>query len=118
MSIPVQQVQQAITEWRALEMELKRLRKMIQSLRQQKSQKEQLILTYIEQTGHPGIKCQGLTLVAHPRQKRAVQTKVEKRERARRILQERGIADSEEALSELLEAMRGPPQMHSVLKLM
>lgn len=109
-------IQQDVIELQNLDVELKRLRKQIRDLKTQKDACEKRILEYLEVNEQPGLKMNGMVIMAQDRRRRKYQKKTEKIERGESVLQKHGIYNSREALDELLEAMRGSPEVKPSLK--
>lgn len=110
-------IQQDVIELQNLDTELKRLRKRMRILRDQKEQCEKRILEYLDVNDQPGVKMNGTIIMAQERRKRKYQKKSDKLTRGQYILQKHGIHNSKEALEEIMEAMRGSPESRTTLKI-
>lgn len=109
-------ITQDVTELKELDLEIKRLSKELKALRKHKEACEARIIEYLDVNDQPGLKYQGVTIIAQDRKKRKYQKKSEKIEKGVRVLEKHGIYNSKEALDEILEAMRGSPEHKSALK--
>ena len=96
-----------ITELKELEVELKRLKKQQQILRQKKEDCERRILQYLDANEQPGVKMGGMVVMAENRRMRKYQKKSDKLARGEEILERIRIDNSRETLDMILEAMRG-----------
>ncbi len=110
-------IQQDVHELRSLDVEMKRLRKHIKLLKDQKDKCEKRILEYLETNQQPGLKHENTVIMAQERKKRRYEKKTSKIIKGESILDKYGIPNTKEILEELLEAMRGSPQTVSTLKI-
>jgi hypothetical protein len=111
-------IQQDIIELKELETELKRKRKEIRALNQAKKGCEQRILEYLEHNEQPGVRYQGVTLIAQDRAKRRPTRKQEKYERAMSYLRSLGISADQSMIDDLMESIRGDREYHPSLRFM
>jgi len=102
-------ITQDVVELRGLDLELKSMRKRMRLLSQQKNRCEARILEYLEVNEQPGLKFEGITIIAKPKQRRRYENKKNKRSRGEAVLEQMGVADSGSLLDEVMEAMRGSP---------
>ena len=107
-----------VSELKSVTAELKRLRKSVKELTDLKKQCEARILEYLENTEQPGIKAQGITVVAAKKQKRAYQKQQTRLAKGAEMLQQLGVPDAQAVLAQLLESMRGPSEEQSSLKIL
>ena len=110
-------IQHDVLEIKNLDIEMKRLRKQLKILKDQKDRCEQRILEYLDVNEQPGLKMDGTIIMAQDRRKRKYENKNNKMVRGETILQKHGIYNSKEALNEILEAMRGSPETIPKLKI-
>jgi hypothetical protein len=110
-------IQQDVIELQDLDNEMKRLRKQMRTLKEQKERCEKRILEYLDVNEQPGLKMNGTIIMAQDRRKRKYQRKSDKLARGEYILQKHGLFNSKEALDEVLEAMRGSPESKPTLKI-
>lgn len=100
-----------ISQLKEIDIQLKRYRKEIKQLRDAKEQCEKRILEYLDTNDQPGVKYDGITIIAENRRRRKYEKKQNKIERGMEVLTRKGISvsNSQDTLNELLEAMRGEP---------
>lgn len=98
--------------------EIKRRRKELNELKKAKAECEERILNYLEANDLPGMRHQGMTIIAEEKKKRRHVKKTERENRGAEILAKHGIYNSKEALDELLEAMRGSPEPKHSLRIL
>jgi len=110
------QIAADVQELKELDTELKRLRKDVARIRSLKESCEQRILEYIETNDQPGVRFKDITIVAESRTTRRPTKKSERLERGQQFLQRYGVHNSERALEELMEEMRGEPEPVSKLR--
>jgi septal ring factor EnvC (AmiA/AmiB activator) len=106
-----------VIELKSLDTEIKRTRKRLKQLKEQKTQCEARIIEYLDVNNQPGVKMDGTIIMLQDRNKRKYTKKQVKLERGEQILQRHGVYDSRKTLDELLEAMRGSPERTPGLKI-
>jgi hypothetical protein len=104
-----------VKQLKLLDIEIKRQQTELRKLRNQKKNCEKRIMDYLETTEQPGLRFQGMTIIAKESNKRRYRKKKDKEEAGEMILRRHGIYNSKEALDELLQAMRGSPERESKL---
>jgi hypothetical protein len=110
-------IQSDVLELQNLDAELKRTRKQLKMLQQQKQNCENRILIYLETNEQPGLRMNGSVIMATDKRTRKYQNKTDRNINGEQVLQKYGIHSSKEALEELLEVLRGPVQTKSYLKM-
>lgn len=108
-------IQRDTLELQTLDVEIKRLKKQLNELKKRKTECEQKILDFLNQTHQPGIKFNGQVILATEKSKRKYKKKIEKKQCGEYVLRKYGIQNSEDALEELLETMRGTPEIVRIL---
>lgn len=111
-------ITQDVIEMKELDVEIKRLRSHLKKLSAQKAACEERILQYLEVHDQPGIKMNGMIIMANERPKRRYKKKSEKLNDGESVLQKYGIRNSREALEELMESMRGSPEPKNCIKIL
>ncbi len=106
-----------VTELKELDIELKNLRKRMKDLKTQKQGCEQRIIEYLNVNDQPGLRMNGTVIIAKEKNTRRYQKASDKKERGLSVLEKYGIDNSQEALNEILEAMRGSPEITPSLKI-
>jgi hypothetical protein len=96
---------------------MKRLRQQLRILKKQKDECEKRILIYLEQTKQPGVRLNGRVILAKSINRRKYQKRRDKLDKGVDVLRRYGISNSQKALEELLEEMRGSPETVRVLKI-
>lgn len=106
-----------VIELKSLDTELKRLRKRIRLLNEHKKRCEKRIIEYLEVNEQPGLKLDGMLVLTKDKKNRKYTNKNHKKLKGQHVLQKYGISDSSSALEELLEAMRGSPEISTTIKI-
>ncbi len=107
----------AVKELENIEEEIKRLRKRIAVLRKRQKELTTHVSGFLEEKQQPGLKYRGVAVTVQEKGKREYKKKADKYSDGVAVLKSYGIRDSEEALDELLEAMKGAPRTEKTLKL-
>jgi len=110
-------IQQDVIELKELDGEMKRLRKRLKTLKDQKDKCEKRILEYLNVNDQPGLKLNGTIVTMEDRRKRKYEKKTDKLARGEYILQKHGIYNSKEALEELMDAMRSSCESEHKIKI-
>lgn len=110
-------IQKDTLELQSLAIEIRRLSQQLSNLKKRKAECEKRILDFLEHTRQPGVKFNGQVILATEKNKRKYKKKVEKRTCGQNVLRKYGITNTEEALEELLEMMRGTPETVRTLKI-
>jgi len=97
-------IQQDVLELQSLDTEMKQLRKQLKELNLQKTSCEQRIIEYLQANDQPGLKMNGMTIIAQPHRK--LQQKNARLERTESILRKYGVKNSKETLNEIMTALR------------
>ena len=109
-----------INELQSLNQEIQRQTTSLRNLRQRKKEVEKNISDFIDRQEKPGIKYKGNQFLPETKQKidRTRKAKVKEQD-ARRCLENYGISETNSKIivAEMLEAMRGPRQEVSSLKI-
>lgn len=104
-----------VNELKELDTELKRLRKHMRMLNEQKRKCENRILEYLEVNDQPGVKMDGTVIMAEQKQIRKYQRQNEKLDKGTQLLSKYGI--TADTLKEVMEAMRGPAEVKACVKI-
>ena len=96
-----------ITQFAELQQEIKRKQREIKELKEIRDDCSTRIQDYLREHDLPGIKHNGITILTQTSQRRQPLKKENKLENAKRILQGYGIEDTDDALNELFESMKG-----------
>lgn len=107
-----------VKEMKELVTEMKRLSKTMKILRQQKQQCENRIIEYLRINNQPGLKLDGMTIIAADKTRRKYEGRAHKLERGARLLQQLGISNSKEVIADLLDAMKGDAHSETTLKIL
>jgi predicted transcriptional regulator len=105
-----------INELKELDTELKRLRKHVRRLSDQKRKCESRILEYLDVNDQPGVKMDGTVIMAEQKQIRKYQRQNDKLSRGMQVLSKYGITTSD-TLNEVIEAMRGPSEVKACVRM-
>ena len=106
-----------INELEDIDNELKRLCKTMHQLRSRKLTLENSIVEFMAQKGQPGLKYKNKIIIPEERKKRTYRKEKEKRADGESVLKDYGISNTENALREIMEAMRGPSEQRTGLKI-
>ena len=107
-----------VRELENLNIEIKRLSKQLRKLRARKKKLEGEISQYLEATNKPGVKYKGTAIIAENKIKYVKnRKKVDKENDGTYVLSQYGVKNPEKVLKELLEAMKGPKENTTVLKI-
>ena len=106
-----------INELQSLEKEISILSKRLKKLKTRKKEIEEEIAEYLRETNKPGIKYKGRAILLKEVDKRTKMRKKEREEEGKNVLEQYGVDNADEVLSELLEAMKGPKSANYKLQI-
>lgn len=112
------EIREDISELQSLTMELKRVKERAKELRQLKMDVEKRILDYLEENDQPGVNYKDVVLLAQNKEGFKRGKAKEKILRGAEYLEQRGIQNGKQIVSELLDAIKGSPVSKSQLKMM
>lgn len=107
-----------VDELKSLGLEIKSIRAQLKALQSQKTACENRIINYLDANDMPGAKYNNSVIMVTQKAKRAYQKKSEKLSNGEDVLRRYGIHDASGVITELLDAMRGPSDTISTLKMM
>jgi len=110
-------IQRSVIELQRINARLKVLNKERTQLMKQKKVHEEFVQSYLEETGQPGVKYQGIAVVAKPKEGRIRKKASEKHQDMRNVLEDYGVRDIDRALRELENARLGEMEMRSKIEL-
>lgn len=96
-----------IVELREVGKEIARLAATLAKHRKRKADLEKQVASFLEQRDTPGVKYQGITVVAEDTVRRCRKKKAEKMQDCINVLRQYNISNSERVLHDLEEAMKG-----------
>lgn len=105
----VVEIKQIVTELKNLSMQQKQLR-------EQKTKLESKIMDYLKQTDLPGIKYQGITILAEEKKRNKRKKKKEKDTDCLTTLQGMGINNAQEVYDAVLKSMKGEEEIITKIK--
>ena len=105
-------------ELKELCLELKRTRHHLKMLNAQKTECEKRILNYLQTNEQPGIRFENMTIMIEDKERRTQSKKADRIERAAALLDRIGIDDSRTTVAQLIEAMRGEPEIQQKIKIL
>jgi len=106
-----------VNELQSLTLEIKRLREQAKQLRQRKSDVEKKILDYLESSDQPGLKYKDVILLAENKETFKRGKAKDRITRGADFLEQLGINNSKEVVSNLLDVLKGSPVPKSQLKM-
>ena len=106
-----------VEELAGLELEIKSLRKRIAILRKRHRELTKSIADFIEEKEAPGLKHAGLAVKIREKGEREYKKKSDKHSDGVAVLESYGISNANEALEELMEAMRGAPRTKKTISI-
>ena len=106
-----------IRELRELETEIKRLRARVRTLCSQKERCEVFIQGYLKEQNQPGIKMDGMIVLAEEKTRRKPKKKSERISSGVSVLERYGVSHPHEVLEELLESIRGDAELQEGIKI-
>ncbi len=107
----------AVKELENIGEEIKRLRKTISVLRKRQKELTTHVSSFLEEKRQPGLKYRGVAVTVQEKGKREYKKRADKYSDGIAVLKSYGINHADEALEELLEAMKGAPRTEKTLKL-
>ncbi len=117
MSINAKQIQNNMKELKVIDTEIKRLFTQLKELRIKKKQIEEQIIQYLEDKDQPGLKYEDLLVLSAKSKRRERKTKEDKESDILQILEQKGIRNSRETYSEIMDALKGREMVTPVLKI-
>ena len=112
-----QQIQSNMRELKAVNTELKRLRSELKVFTNKKKQIETNIKEYLYRNEQPGIKYQYIVVLASEKKKRERKTKEERNQDIASILESYGVRNTQDALLDISDALRGKETITLGLKI-
>ena len=112
-----QQIQSNMRELKAINSEIKRLRSELKVFVNKKKQIESAIKEYLYRNEQPGIKYQDLVVLASEKKQRQRKTKEERNQEIANILESYGVRNTEDALLDISDALRGKETITLGLKI-
>jgi hypothetical protein len=112
-----QQIQSNMRELKAINSEIKRLRSELKVFVNKKKQIESVIKEYLYRNEQPGIKYQDLVVLASEKKQRQRKTKEERNQEIASILESYGVRNTEDALLDISDALRGKETITLGLKI-
>ena len=106
-----------INELQSLEKEISILSKKLKKLKTRKKKIEEEVADYLRETNKPGIKYKGRAILLKEVDRRTRLRKKDREEEGKNILEQYGIDNPDEVLSELTEAMKGPKESNYKLQI-
>lgn len=106
-----------INELQSLEKEISILSKKLKKLKTRKKKIEEEVADYLRETNKPGIKYKGRAILLKEVDRRTRLRKKDREEEGKNILEQYGIDNPDEVLSELMEAMKGPKESNYKLQI-
>jgi hypothetical protein len=106
-----------INELQSLEKEISILSKKLKKLKTRKKKIEEEVADYLRETNKPGIKYKGRAILLKEVDRRTRLRKKDREEEGKNILEQYGIDNPDEVLSELMEAMKGPKKSNYKLQI-
>jgi hypothetical protein len=107
----------SVSELNNIHSELKRLRIQTRTLNSRKKIIEKEIADFLESRDQPGIKYQGIAIIAEEKEKHKMKGKKQREEDVKNYLRGLGVDDEAEAYKGLLHSMRGSPEHAVKLKI-
>lgn len=107
-----------VNELQGLTQEIKRLREQSKTLRQRKTEVEKKILDYLESSDQPGLKYKDIILLAENKETFKRGKAKDRIIRGAEFLEQLGVQNSKQVVSNLLDVIKGSPIPKSQLKLM
>jgi hypothetical protein len=104
-------------ELKVIDTEIKRLFIQLKELRIKKKQIEEQIIQYLEDKDQPGLKYEDLLVLSAKSKRRERKTKEDKESDILQILEQKGIRNSRETYSEIMDALKGREMVTPVLKI-
>ena len=112
-----QQIQSNMRELKAINSEIKRIRSELKVFVNKKKQIESVIKEYLYRNEQPGIKYQDLVVLASEKKQRQRKTKEERNQEIASILESYGVRNTEDALLDISDALRGKETITLGLKI-
>lgn len=110
-------IQTDVNELNNLNIEIKRLSKSLHTLRLRKAEVEKRITDFLEAKEQPGVKYQGVAILAQDKTKRIYKSKKIKNEDGIEVLKKYGVTNPDIALNEVINAMKGDEMTTKQLKI-
>lgn len=105
-----------LKELKSITNEIKRLNLKMKELRLNKSEIEDRIIEYLEEEDQVGVKYENMVILARQKTQRRKKKKGEKEQDAAAVLEQFGIENPNEALKQVLDAMKGEEMLVSSLQ--
>lgn len=110
-------IKACIEELKDIQSEIKTQNANLKQLRDRKKQLEADIFKYLEDSDQEGLRYQNIIFMKTNKKKRDRKKKDEKETDIQKVLEKHGVEDSKQAVSEVLEAMKGSQSEVSCLKM-
>lgn len=109
-------IQSDLNELDKLEIEIQNLQKRLYEFRKQKKIVEQRVIDFLKHQETQGIRYNNRAILLETKNFRNKKNKTEKLNDISSVLRKHGIKNSEDLISEILDAQRGNPSANEVLK--
>jgi hypothetical protein len=107
----------AVKELETIDDEIKRLKKRMAVLRKRHRELTKHVSGFLDEKKQPGLKYRGVAVTVQEKGRREYKKKADKYSDGIAVLKSYGINHADDALEELLEAMKGAPRIEKTLKL-
>jgi hypothetical protein len=106
-----------VNELKEIDIEIKKKRELLTKLNKRKKELEKNIIKYLEQKDQSGLKYKDIAIIAEEKDKHIKLSKKDKTQKMKSILEKYGVKNTEMALKEITDNVKGEVLSKKILKI-